>query len=575
VLTQAANRRRPHGADAGLANLRPDAALAIRLLAEQGAIPVDQMARFLGCEESLASDLLNELASEGWLGTGSLLTSEPPWAWLSRQGLRRVNSGFAYLQPRLIGLAHRRAINQVRLHLQERAPHGRWVCERTLRRRLEPEIPIPDGVFEISGERHAIEIELSCKSTADWRLIIGSHSARYDAVVYICGPRTRRPLERLQRRESWPKLVVRELPGMAEQLAAHARGIRPLCPDRPRRPDQLNLAPCERRVLRLISEQGAVPLDQLAAFLGRNLSATVALARRLSGLGLANLASLVHGDTSWIWLTNTGSQISESGFRPYRPSPGSLEMVRANNAVRLQTEAREPRARWICWRTLRGGVRGSGQVPHAVVEIGAERHAIELDTGRRQREPIVRRVGRLSARYDAAVVFCPPRRRRLYESLRAQNHWPNLVLQRLPDPSVTPSPFPSSERSQPSLLSDELWQEIDLLLSADGRSAMPSKRRRLSDRSVVCGLIFLARRGGGLRHLPQELGFGSGNTCNERLRRWRRLGIWPAVQRVLEMKLPDGEQIAWSSLEPRSVRLARCRSRREDSNPAVLQSTDS
>jgi transposase len=568
VPTQAKKRRRRKDADLSLADLHPDAARAIKLLAEQGAIPVDQMARFLGCGEPFTPGLLNELEEEGWLKMQSFMTSEPRWAWLSCRGVRWADCGFGYLKPSLMSLTHRRAINQVRLHLEERAPRGRWVSERALRRCLEPDVPIPDGVFEIDGERHALEIELNSKPVAAWRLIIGSHSDRYDAAIYFCGPRTRRRLERLQRREAWPKLLIRDVPGRVAQLRVQAGG---LSPDQPRRPDKLRLVPWERRVLRLISEQGAMPLNQLAAFLDRDLSAAAALAHRLSGLGLANLAKFLHGDTSWIWATHTGGRISESGLREYRPSPGSLERVRANNAVRLQTEAREPRARWISWRTLLHEIRQPSQAPHAVVEIAGERHAIELDIGRRLKGPLVSKIGRLSVDYDAVAVFCTPRRRQLYASLRAQNHWPKLVICSLPDSSsiASLSPSPWIEESDPSGLSDELWEEISLLLSSDKRSATPSPRRRLSDRDVIRGLIYLARRGGGLRHLPPELGYGSGNTCNERLRRWRFLGIWPAVQQVLETKLPDGEQIAWSSLEPLSLRRARSRRRKADSNLRV------
>jgi hypothetical protein len=109
-------------------------------------------------------------------------------------------------------LAHRRAVNEIRLHLAERAPQGLWLCERTVFNRRDPNDHLPDAVFEIDGERHAIEAELSRKGHAEIRHIVAQHSRRYDAVIYFCARSTYSFLLGVQAEARWPKLLVRRLP---------------------------------------------------------------------------------------------------------------------------------------------------------------------------------------------------------------------------------------------------------------------------------------------------------------------------------------------------------------------------
>jgi len=54
-------------------------------------------------------------------------------------------------------------------------------------------------------------------------------------------------------------------------------------------------------------------------------------------------------------------------------------------------------------------------------------------------------------------------------------------------------------------------------------------RRRLDDRMVLCGILFVLYTGIPWEFLPQELGFGSGMTCWRRLRDRHRCqkSAWP------------------------------------------------
>jgi hypothetical protein len=185
---------------------------ALRLLAEQVAIPLDQLGRFLGLDLEHTVRLAQKLAAGGLIESKRFLVRDYPWLWLSHRGVRRAETGFPYRNPDVAGLAHRRALNEIRLHLAVRAPRGRWVCERAVYRQRDPEDHLPDAVFEIDGERHAVEAELSTKRNREIRLIVAEHSNRYDAVLYFCGRHPYNLLKRVQAEGRWPKLIVRRLP---------------------------------------------------------------------------------------------------------------------------------------------------------------------------------------------------------------------------------------------------------------------------------------------------------------------------------------------------------------------------
>lgn len=62
-------------------------------------------------------------------------------------------------------------------------------------------------------------------------------------------------------------------------------------------------------------------------------------------------------------------------------------------------------------------------------------------------------------------------------------------------------------------------------------------RRRLGDRPVLCGILFVLHTGIPWRHLPWELGFGSGMTCWRRLRDWNDAGVWQRLHELLLAEL--------------------------------------
>jgi hypothetical protein len=185
----------------------------LKLLDEQGAVPLDQLARFIGKPRARIEASLRGLQLFGLIEQRRFLAGDAPWCWLSRQGLRVAGGQHRYTVPNVKSLSHRRAINETRLFLSGRAPGGIWSSERAIHGVPGSADHVPDALFEIDGERHAVEVELSRKPPCEVAEILDHHSLRYDAVIYFCGPRTYRLMKRVQAEGRWPKLIVKQLPG--------------------------------------------------------------------------------------------------------------------------------------------------------------------------------------------------------------------------------------------------------------------------------------------------------------------------------------------------------------------------
>jgi DNA-binding Lrp family transcriptional regulator len=105
---------------------------ALRLLSEQATIPLDQLARFLDLNLEQGVRVAQRLEEEGLVETRRFLVRDYPWLWPSRRGAREAATGFPHSVPDVAMLAHRRAVNEVRLHITRRAPEARWICSRSV-----------------------------------------------------------------------------------------------------------------------------------------------------------------------------------------------------------------------------------------------------------------------------------------------------------------------------------------------------------------------------------------------------------------------------------------------------------
>ncbi len=94
------------------------------------------------------------------------------------------------------------------------------------------------------------------------------------------------------------------------------------------------------------------------------------------------------------------------------------------------------------------------------------------------------------------------------------------------------------------LLPDKLWKRIEPLLPA--HPARPNGgRRRLDDRKVLTGIVFVLKTGIPWEDLPRELECGSGMTCWQRLRDWTMAGVWLFILAHLHQELGAAGRINW------------------------------
>ena len=106
------------------------------------------------------------------------------------------------------------------------------------------------------------------------------------------------------------------------------------------------------------------------------------------------------------------------------------------------------------------------------------------------------------------------------------------------------------------LVDDELWSLIQPLLPpAKPRRRRHPGRKRLDDRKVLTGILFVLISGIPWEMLPQEMGCGSGMTCWRRLREWQEAGVWEKLHQELLHRLAAADQIDWwrASLDSATV----------------------
>jgi len=98
----------------------------------------------------------------------------------------------------------------------------------------------------------------------------------------------------------------------------------------------------------------------------------------------------------------------------------------------------------------------------------------------------------------------------------------------------------------PWIVGDALWERVEPLLPVVERRFRFPGRRRLPDRQALQGILFVLHTGIAWRHLPLELGFGSGSTCYRRLDEWQRAGVWERLHTLLLSELRAAAELEWS-----------------------------
>jgi hypothetical protein len=401
---------------------------ALQVISEQAAVPLDQLARFLQTDLSEAEHLAEQLRDERCAKTEVFFENDSPWVWLTRKGASAAGTGLAHrtYPPYHATLNHRRAVNQVRLHLEEREPGGRWISETQLGARRPPGAQIPDALFEVAAERHAIEVELSAKTKRHYRALLTDNCARYHAVIYFCAPQTKRLLLRLKDEGAWPNLIVRDLPGSCGAPGRRRRR------DAKREPN-----PDELPILRLVAEQGAIRIDQLGRFLDTDPDQGEQIVDDLVDANLASRQRFLAGEPDWISLTWVGNRLANTHLDFFRAGPGGVKQWHALNELRLYFAARAPEARWVSRRLLVSEYGKGTKVPGAEVRFDGKCFAINFRLTASNAATIVPRTDLQNDAYDAVVFFCmTPRSRLFMDRLQEQHRWSKVVIRDMPKPGA-------------------------------------------------------------------------------------------------------------------------------------------
>ena len=116
--------------------------------------------------------------------------------------------------------------------------------------------------------------------------------------------------------------------------------------------------------------------------------------------------------------------------------------------------------------------------------------------------------------------------------------------------TTTAAPAASTTTDDPTIwrVDDALWAELQPLLVVDKPRKKPG-RRRVNDRPIFDGLIWLARTGCQWAALPRE--FGAKSTVHDRLEEWVVHGClqaaWAHLLRVYDDEL--GLQWEWQAAD--------------------------
>src|SRR5215207_4742419 len=141
-LTPTSRPARARRADAGTVRCSARDLALLRVVGEQYAVTLPQLARMMGCSAHVTRWLRSRWERAGWARGRALLVGEPVFVWLTRRGHRVAGSEYSLWRPNPGALAHIAAVSDVRLWVAERHPRAEWVCERELAREAHPPGPV-------------------------------------------------------------------------------------------------------------------------------------------------------------------------------------------------------------------------------------------------------------------------------------------------------------------------------------------------------------------------------------------------------------------------------------------------
>jgi hypothetical protein len=210
-------RLRKARADAGSVRLSERDGPALRLIGEQYAITVDQLARLIGRSHRTGRWLRDRWRKAGWVESRQLTADGPSFLWLTRAGSRLADSPFRTWRPNAALASHIEAVTEVRL-LLEQLRLGERSLARRLRSDTQTRVHLPDAVLERGRDRIAIEVELTLKSRTRLEALLLELGHSYDEVWYFAAASLLPTLRELAAALPWQNVAVHPYPPRAAAL---------------------------------------------------------------------------------------------------------------------------------------------------------------------------------------------------------------------------------------------------------------------------------------------------------------------------------------------------------------------
>lgn len=200
----------------------------------------------------------------------------------------------------------------------------------------------------------------------------------------------------------------------------------------PQKAPRLLLTERDLRLLRLIGEQYALSIEQLA----RLTTGAVDLRHRWRRAGWVDGGRLTYTLPSLLWLTADGAAIANSPYRLWEPKAARAEHLVAITNVRLLLEHELRLGEWRCerWLAQAAGPRYGGQfhLPDGLLDTGRDQVAIEVELTAKGPARLAAIVEELAIGHDRVWYFAPePAARSLREVLRT-SPWENVTVHPYP-----------------------------------------------------------------------------------------------------------------------------------------------
>jgi hypothetical protein len=464
-----------------------------------GALSVRSLQVFLKVPSKKADEIANALYRYGLIYRHKFVVEDVVWLWPTQVGSEFCGIEVADNHLSAADLERFGAIAEGRLALEARELQGEWFSCRGVASLENSGGTSPDAVFVSAGKSFAVKVAISSKSLVRTQQILSGYRDAYDGVVLLCGASVRRQL-------------LKEMPSIASdaellipELSFEARDLRDpafLLEDGSSGAG-LAVQPTatEARRLGLFAEQGAIPLDQLVRFWKCSLAEVEHIVDKLSRAGFVMRSEPLVDELAWVWLRD-GSCFDANLTEV--PMLGDLTMLRAANEARLWAEStwgdEGVQLEWLGGRKLLQRYGPDVVLPDAIVRVGDEVRAIELELAEAIDDSDMASYSRRSSEFSRVAVFCLSVEQSRLERFLVREGLANVWVPKLP-----PTPMEITPVAEVAKFRDVCWM-MPLPIDEVPSGALEAIRDKSLDRQSPS--VLAAQCDTGKRHWRVEVDDG-------------------------------------------------------------------